>query len=54
MTDFAGAADLAAVPRAHLCQLAQTRSAAISKEGSLELVYRYLSGSNSGTAWRPS
>ena len=44
VTDFACAGSLAAVLRAHLCQLAQTRSAAISKEESLELLYRYLSG----------
>ena len=44
VTDFACAAALAAVLRANLCQLAQTRSAAISKEESLELLYRYLSG----------
>ena len=44
VTDFGCAAGLAAVLRAHLCQLAQTRSAAISKEESLELLYRYLSG----------
>jgi hypothetical protein len=44
MTDFACAAGLAAVLRANLCQLAQTRRAAISKEQSLELLYRYLSG----------
>ena len=44
VTDFACAAGLAAVLRANLHQLAQTRSAAISKEESLELLYRYLSG----------
>ena len=44
VTDFACAAGLAAVVRANLCQLAQTRRAAISKEESLELLYRYLSG----------
>ena len=44
VTDFACAAALAAVLRSNLCQLAQTRSAAISKEESLELLYRYLSG----------
>jgi hypothetical protein len=44
VTDFACAAGLAAILRANLCQLAQTRSAAISKEESLELLYRYLSG----------
>ena len=44
VSDFACAAGLAAVLRANLCQLAQTRRAAISKEESLELLYRYLSG----------
>ena len=44
VTDFACAAGLAAVLRANLCELAQTRRAAISKEESLELLYRYLSG----------
>ena len=44
VTDFGCAAALAAVLRSNLCQLAQTRSAAISKEESLELLYRYLSG----------
>src|SRR5688572_7797254 len=44
VTDFTCAAGLAGVLRAQLCQLAQTRSAAISKEESLELLYRYLSG----------
>jgi hypothetical protein len=44
VTDFACAAGLAAVLRANLCQLAQTRRAAISKEEGLELLYRYLSG----------
>ena len=38
------AAALASVVRANLCQLAQTRRAAINKEESLELLYRYLSG----------
>jgi hypothetical protein len=44
VTDFASAAGLAAVLRANLSQLAQTRSAAISKDEKLELLYRYLSG----------
>ncbi len=44
VTDFACAAGLAAVVRANLGQLAQMRSAAISKEESLELLHRYLSG----------
>jgi hypothetical protein len=44
VTDFACASGLAAVLRANLCQLAQTRSAAINKEEKLELLHRYLSG----------
>jgi hypothetical protein len=44
VTDFACAAGLAAVLRANLCQLAQTRRAAVSKEESLKLLHRYLSG----------
>jgi hypothetical protein len=44
VTDFTCTAGLAGVLRAQLCQLAQTRSAAISKEESLELLYRYLAG----------
>jgi hypothetical protein len=44
VTDFACAPGLAAVLRANLCQLAQTRSAAINKEEKLELLHRYLSG----------
>ncbi len=44
VTDFASAAGLAAVLRVNLCQLAQTRSAAINKEEKLELLFRYLSG----------
>ena len=44
VTDFACASALASVVRANLCQLAQTRRAAINKEESLELLYRYLSG----------
>jgi hypothetical protein len=44
VTDFACATSLAAVLRANLCQLAQARSAAVSKEEKLELLYRYLSG----------
>ena len=38
VTDFACAAGLAAVLRANLCQLAQTRNAAINKEEKLELL----------------
>jgi hypothetical protein len=44
VTDFACAPGLASVLRANLCQLAQTRSAAINKEEKLELLHRYLSG----------
>ena len=44
VSDFACAAGLAAVVRSNLCQLAQARRAAISKEESLELLHRYLSG----------
>jgi hypothetical protein len=44
VTDFACAASLATVLRANLCQLAQARSAAVNKEAKLELLYRYLSG----------
>src|SRR3984893_3033675 len=40
----ADVAGLASVLRANLCQMAQTRSAAINKEEKLELLYRYLSG----------
>ena len=44
VVDFACAAPLAAILRANLLQLAQTRSAAVNKEEKLELLYRYLSG----------
>jgi hypothetical protein len=44
VTDFACAASLAAVLRGHLFQLAQARHAAMNKEETLELLYRYLSG----------
>jgi hypothetical protein len=44
VTDFASVAPLASVLRANLLQLAQARSAAISKDEKLELLYRYLSG----------
>jgi hypothetical protein len=44
VTDFACAAPLAAIVRANLLQLAQTRSAAVNKGEKLELLYRYLSG----------
>jgi hypothetical protein len=44
VTDFTCAAPLAAIVRANLLQLAQTRSAAVNKGEKLELLYRYLSG----------
>jgi hypothetical protein len=44
VSDFTCAVSLAAVLRANLCQLAQARSAAVNKEETLELLYRYLSG----------
>jgi hypothetical protein len=44
VTDFASAFGLAAIVRANLCQLAQTRCAAINEEEKLELLHRYLSG----------
>jgi hypothetical protein len=44
VTDFACAAALAGVLRSHLQQVAQARHAANSKEETLELLYRYLSG----------
>jgi hypothetical protein len=44
VTDFGCATSLAAVLRANLLQLAQTRSAVTNKEEKLELLYRYLSG----------
>jgi hypothetical protein len=44
VTDYACAAPLAAIVRAHLLQLAQARSAAMTKDEKLELLHRYLSG----------
>lgn len=44
VTDFACAASLAAILRAHLLQLAQARHAAMNQEEKLELLCRYLSG----------
>lgn len=44
VTDFACAVPLAAMVRSHLLQLAQARSAAMTKDEKLELLYRYLSG----------
>jgi hypothetical protein len=44
VTDFACAAALAAVVRAHLLELSHTRNAAIQQHGTLELLHGYLSG----------
>jgi hypothetical protein len=44
VTDFACAGALAAVIRANLLELAQARHAALRKNDTLELLYRYLSG----------
>lgn len=44
VTDFTCAAPLAAIVRANLLQLAQTRNAAVNKGEKLELLYTYLSG----------
>ena len=44
VTDFACAPCLGGVLRANLVELAQTRSAAMHKEETLELLHRYLSG----------
>ena len=44
VTDFACAAPVAAVLRANLVQVAQARSAALTKGEKLELLYRYLQG----------
>jgi hypothetical protein len=44
VTDFASAVPIAAMLRAHLLQLSQTRSSAAANGGKLELLYRYLSG----------
>jgi hypothetical protein len=44
VTDFACAGALAAVLRANVLELAQSRQAAVQKNGTLELLYRYLSG----------
>lgn len=44
VTDFACAAAVAALVRAQLLQLAQTRTAVVNKDQKLELLYRYLSG----------
>ena len=44
VTDFTCAAPLASVLRANLLQLAQSRTASVSKDQKLELLYRYLSG----------
>ena len=44
VTDFTCAAPPASVVRANLLQLAQSRTASVSKDQKLELLYRYLSG----------
>jgi hypothetical protein len=44
VTDFACAGALAAIIRANLMELAQARNAALQKNDTLELLYRYLSG----------
>jgi hypothetical protein len=44
VTDFACAAAVASLVRANLLQLAQTRCAVVNKDHKLELLYRYLSG----------
>ena len=44
VTDFACAAAVAALVRAQLLQLAQTRTAVVNKDRTMELLYRYLSG----------
>ena len=44
VTDFACATAVAALMRANLLQLAQTRSAVVNKDQKMELLYRYLSG----------
>ena len=44
VTSFACAAAVASLVRAQLLQLAQTRSAVVTKDQKLELLYRYLSG----------
>ena len=44
VTNFACVAPVASLVRAQLLQLTQTRSAVVSKDQKLELLYRYLSG----------
>jgi hypothetical protein len=44
VTDFACAAAVATLVRSNLLQLAQTRSAVVNKDQKLELLHRYLSG----------
>jgi hypothetical protein len=46
VTDFASAAGLAAILRAQLLALGQARTAAINKEERLELLHRYLTGTD--------
>ena len=46
VSDFASAAGVAAILRAQLLALAQARTAAINKEEKLELLHRYLTGTD--------
>ena len=46
VTDFASVTGIAAIVRAQLIALAQTRNAAIHKEEKLELLHRYLTGTD--------
>jgi hypothetical protein len=46
VSDFASAAALGSVLRVNLLQLAQARTASVHKEEKLELLYRYLSGTD--------
>lgn len=46
VTDFASAAGIAAIVRAQLLALSQARNAAIHKEEKLELLHRYLTGTD--------
>jgi len=46
VTDFASAAGIAAILRAQLLALAQARTAAINKEERLELLHRYVTGTD--------
>lgn len=46
VSDFASAAGIAAIVRAQIIALAQARSAAVHKEERLELLHRYLTGTD--------